>query len=152
MAFDLIGDRLDLEIQAFHEPRVVRVAADGVQAGEVEVATSWTPVAVDLAGSAGVHRVTLAIDECVSPSSLGVGDDSRCLSFQVRGLPLRRLELFDLTNDPLATTDLGTERPDLRDRMVEGLRRYRMEPVAPPEQLEVPAELLDTLRALGYVD
>jgi hypothetical protein len=106
---------------------------------------------VALPADRGLHRITLSTESCASPAGLGISDDRRCLSFQVRGVPLRRIELYDLGVDPTASHDVATQYPDLVAELLRRLGRYRFEPLAPPGDQEVPAEVRETLRALGYV-
>jgi len=152
VTFDHTEPTLAFEAQAFHRPRTLAVEVDGAILAATELATGWTPVRLELPGEASIHRVTLSTEGCKSPLELGVGQDSRCLSFQVRGLELRRIELFDLAADPGAATDVVAANPEVRHWLLRRLRDYRFQPRARPERLEIPAELRETLRALGYVD
>jgi len=150
--FDHLGERLELPAQSFHEPRRLRIESDGVPVAETEVGTSWVAIDLELPADRGLHRITLSTESCASPAELGISDDGRCLSFQVRDVPLRRIELFDLDADPGASRDVATEHPELVTRLLRRLARYRFEPVASAGSQEIPPEVRETLRSLGYVE
>ena len=101
---------------------------------------------------AGFHRVELATDGCESPASLGMGDDHRCLSFQIRETPLYRLELYDLVADPGAERDLSRSDTELTRWMARRLQQLRWAPVAAAGSQALSEEARETLRALGYLD
>jgi len=86
--FDL-APGASIEAVSFAEARIVSVTVDGESRGDVEVGGGWTPLGIELAETA--RRVTLSTAECSVPLFLGVGNDSRCLSFKVRGAELRRV-------------------------------------------------------------
>lgn len=73
--------------------------------------------------------LTFEADGCTSPEELGVGDDSRCLSFQIRGIQPRRVEVDDLDRDPGAWRDLSLTGSRLEDGLVERLTARRFEAV-----------------------
>ena len=66
-------------------------------------------------------------------------------------MSLRREELFDLSDDPLALVDLQRRAPELRDRLRRLLRRYRWEPIAGSVERHLQSETRRTLEALGYL-
>jgi arylsulfatase A-like enzyme len=152
VSFDHLGERLDLSVQSFHEPRQLRIESDGVLIAETEIATSWATIDLELPAEQRLHHITLSTESCASPVELGISDDGRCLSFQVREVALRRIELYNLAADPTAWRDVAPEHPDLVSMLLRRLARYRFEPVAPAGSQEVPAEVRETLRALGYVE
>ncbi len=100
---------------------------------------------------AGKKRVTLRADSCGVPAELGLSDDPRCLSFRLSLSELWHIELFDTTRDPDQASDLSSARSDLSLPMLRALNRYRFEPVAPPESRPLDPELVERLRALGYL-
>ena len=114
VTFETPDPEIRFEIHAFHEPRVIRVAIDGREAGDFEAGTAWESRELTLPPEERVHTITLATDGCDSPASVGESDDQRCLSFQIRGMPLRTLELYDLATDPLAKRDISTGEPGRR--------------------------------------
>ena len=145
------ADRLEFEAYSFHEPRTVTVRTGGESVAAFEVGTDWAPVSIDLPPGPPRREVTLATPDCLSPLELGKSDDARCLSFQVRGMPLRRSELYDLGADPGATTDLSRSNLDLHRFMLRRLLGYTFEPVAETRARELSDETTKTLRDLGYL-
>jgi arylsulfatase A-like enzyme len=152
VTFDARGRWLRFEAQSFHQPRRVGVTIDGVRKEDLLLRTSWTPVTLELPWKGGPHRVTLEADGCVSPREVGASDDGRCLAFQVRGFRPRRLELYDLSRDPLAQTDLFRDLPRVASRLEETLLGLRWRSVAVPEEQELTREAKENLKALGYLD
>ena len=149
VTFDLAPGEA-IEAVSFAETREVEVTVDGEPWGTVEVGDGWTSIAVEPAAT--YRRLKLATAECSVPLYLGMGNDSRCLSFKVRGTELRRAELFDLSVDPEARRDVTAARPDVaRDlaRRLEG-RRWKLR--AAPVGGELSPESVEALRALGYID
>jgi hypothetical protein len=114
--------------------------------------TEWREFDVDLPRDRGIHRVELATDACQSPASLGMGDDHRCLSFQIRETPLYRLELYDLVADPGAERDLSRSDAELTRWMAQRLQQLRFTPMAAAGTQALSEEARETLRALGYLD
>ena len=151
VTFQPATDRLEFEAYSFHEPRTVTVHTGGEQVAAIEVGTDWEPVVVELPPGPRRRDVTLSTPDCLSPLELGKSDDARCLSFQVRGMSLRRSELFDLGADPGATTDLSRSNPDLHRFMLRRLLGYTFEPVAGTLARELSDETTKTLRDLGYL-
>ena len=150
---DSDAERLDLELVSFQQPREVSIVVDGEPLTTLTVGTGWQPVAVPLPPPAGDrHRVVLATADCEVPMWLGLGADTRCLSFKLQGAELRRAELYDLGEDPGATLDLSPRRPELFGRLANELRRYRWELRAQPGSQELSDETVEQLKALGYLN
>lgn len=148
-SFDVDGSER-IQAVAFAEPRRLAVSIDGKPRPPVVVGTEWQPLDLGLAGSRR-QRVEIAAAGCVAPRELGWSDDGRCLSFKLRGLDLRRSELFDLDADPLAAADLSLSQPQLFRRLAKRLADLDWLPVAPAEAKELSPETLEQLRALGYI-
>ena len=149
--FDSDAPRLELELVSFHRPRDVAITVDGEPRAGVRVGTGWQKLTLELPGDGARHRVELATAGCDVPMWLDLGPDTRCLSLKIRGVELRRSELYDLTADPAATTDLSRRRAELHARLGEELRRHRGEVVAAPENQQLSDETVESLRALGYI-
>ncbi len=148
--FDTTAAELAFRAVAFHAPRAVEVAVDGEAAGQLDLATDWRPFTLALPG-AGKRAVTLRTPECTTPASLGGSDDARCLSFKLQGLPLERLELYDLGRDRFAREDLsGRDGRRLRE-LIAALQAIRHLPVAEAGQAALSAEQERQLKALGYL-
>lgn len=149
--FDASRAELEFEAQSFHAPRTVRVLSAGEEVAAFDLATNWQPVRLTLPPEAVGREVVLSTPDCASPLKLGVGHDPRCLSFQVRGLRLRRTELYDLGADRLAQRDLARQSHDLHRSLLRRLAGYRFTPVAESRSRELSEETLETLQALGYI-
>ena len=149
--FQTGAERLDFEAYSFHEPRTVKVRIDGREIASFEVGTEWQPLSVELPPGPPGREIVLATPTCQSPLELGKSDDARCLSFQVRGMPLRRSELYDLDADPGAQRDISAERPDLHRLMLRRLLEYRFTPFGELRSRQPSDETTQTLRDLGYL-
>ncbi len=145
-----LGPSTDRRCLAFqileHEPidRVREVSPQVVVTPE-----PWT-LHLDLPHG-GKKRVTFRVDSCDVPAELGLSDDPRCLSLRLSIPEVWDVELFDSVRDPQQASDLSALRPDLSEAMLRALNRYRFEPAARSESGELPPELEERLRALGYL-
>ncbi len=151
-ALDTEAERLELQVVSFHAPRELTVEVDGETMTTVTVGTGWQPLALDLAAGPGRRRVVLSTAGCGVPMWLGLGGDTRCLSFKLQGAEIRRSELFDLERDPGSTVDVSADRPEALRRLAEALRRYRWDVRAEPGQQELSNETVENLKALGYLN
>ena len=145
------GDELDFEAYSFHEPRALEVRVDGDAVATVELGTEWQRIQLALPAGPPGRVVELVTADCRSPLELGQSEDGRCLSFQVRGMPLYYGELYDLDADPEARYDLARERWDLYRLMLRRLSSYRFTPVTEGRTHELSEEAEETLRDLGYL-
>ncbi len=133
---------LELSLASFHRPRELTL----------EVGTSWARRTIELpAGGPLPHRLVLTTPGCDSPKAVGLNDDPRCLSIKVRGVELRRSELFDLGLDRGARNDLSRTSPQSAAALAAGLDELSWESVAPPVEEGLGAEETEALRALGYI-
>jgi hypothetical protein len=148
--FDAAPPRLEFRAVAFHEPRRVTVSIGGVTLEQIELGTDWTNVVVPLPPG-GKQVVRLSTAGCAIPAELGLGTDRRCLSFKLAGLPLARLELFDLGADPGAARDLSVERADLVRALVHELKKYPEKARAAAGATDLTDEQVRQLQALGYL-
>jgi arylsulfatase A-like enzyme len=143
---------LELSLASFHRPRKLAVTVDGELLTTLEVGTSWSRRTIELpAGGPLPHRVELTTPGCDSPQALGMSEDARCLSIKVRGLELRRSELFDLGTDPGAREDLSRTRPKRSAELAAELAEREWESLAPPVMEDLGSEEAEALRALGYI-
>lgn len=152
VTFDVDPGPIRFEAQSFHEPRRISVEVEGERLPDLTIGPQWQPVEIDLPAGRQVYRVTLEADGCVSPSEVGRGEDGRCLAFQVRAFEPRRFELYDLTRDPTAQTDLFRDQLRIRRRLAERLLAMRWEAHAEAEHRALSEADEETLRALGYLD
>ncbi|MFN7941462.1 MAG: sulfatase [Thermoanaerobaculia bacterium] len=148
--FDAVGAGLDLRAVAFHAPRRLAVMVDGEARPSIELGTDWRPVHLALGGERK-HAVVLSTPDCVSPYALGQGKDARCLSFKLAGIPLERVELYDLAADPAAAHDRSGEGPPLLRELLARLRGIRHRPLAAAGQATLTEEQKKQLCALGYL-
>jgi arylsulfatase A-like enzyme len=67
--------------------------------------------------------------------------------------PGHRTELYDMIADPAETEDLSEQLPDERRRLLRAFEQWHEESsIGVDQELVVPAEKVDALRALGYVE
>ncbi len=143
---------LELRLVSFERAREISVEVDGAPPSTVSVGTDWQPLNLDLAGGEGPKRVVLSTPECGVPMWLGLGGDTRCLSFKLQGAEIRRSELYDLAADPGAAEDISRRRRDLLERLAAELRRYRWQLRAEPSRQQLSNETVESLKALGYLN
>jgi len=60
--------------------------------------------------------------------------------------------LYDTDNDPLETTDVGDQYPEIRSRLLERSGLWLTGAEEPIEELEMTPDEIEKMRALGYVD
>lgn len=149
--FDTDAAVVDLELVSFGEPREITLEIDGKTSDSFIVGTDWAPRQLDLGKAGSHHRVRLSTNGCDVPLWLGWGEDSRCLSFKVRGISLRRAELFDLSQDVTASRDLSSEHTELTRRLAGALAQKRWTLVAEPGSRSPTSDTEQALRALGYL-
>ena len=150
--FHSIEPRLSMEIQSFHRPRDVEVWVDDERIDTLRAALDWSAHELALPRGHGLRELRLVADGCDSPRDLGVGTDVRCLSFRIRELDPRRIELFDLERDPLAQENIAAAEPDVLRQLARSLTESRPEVIAQAQEGEISEGTVETLRALGYID
>lgn len=150
ITFDWPRTELAIDLRGFRKPRRVRVSANGQALGRYEIASTRTPLRLTLP-EGDDHDVTLHGEDCDSPASLGINDDTRCMSFFVHGRNLTHTELYDLGADPGATVDIGRERSELQERLVNELTSRRFDARGGFGRVPLDDELVRRLRALGYL-
>jgi len=97
------------------------------------------------------HRLELEGERCTVPEEVRKLRRWRCHGFQIRGLPLGRVELYDLLADPWERRDLSLERDAPTRRLLRFLRGLRFLPRAAAGREELDEEAERNLRALGYL-
>ncbi|HSN85869.1 MAG TPA: sulfatase, partial [Thermoanaerobaculia bacterium] len=107
VAFDASGEELEFEARAFEEPRRLTVRQGKKALTEVTLRPEWTPVRIAPEGPA---RLVLEVDGCKFPEGEAARKEVDCHAFQVRGLRLARIELYDVARDPGQLRDLSRER------------------------------------------
>ncbi len=149
-AFDTSESKLELSAASFHQERTLEVETGSFRTS-LRIGTEWAPFAIELPGN-GARRVVLRSSGCDSPRRVGTVDDPRCLGVKLRGVSLKRTELFDWGRDRAARDGLAFARPELRERLAQALARTRHQPLAEPEPMTMSKETADALRALGYLN
>jgi len=150
VAFNTAGGPLAFEARSL-EPRRLAVLQGEERIAEVPLTSDWTPVRV---APAKPGRLFLEADGC-SDSDLVDGQkqaELECHSFQIRGLRLTRIELYDVSRDPGQIQELSRERARTTRALLRDLVAFNPRPVAaasaaPP----IDPELEKSLRALGYL-
>ncbi len=144
---------LDFEARAFRQPVRMNLRLDGIDSGEVALGPKdWTRVQADVPPGTGTAVLRLAADSCQPISQNVEQGGGRCRSLIVRGLPIRRHELYALGADRLETIDLSMDRPDLTADLAGRLADLHWQAVSLHESAPIDEELEDQLRALGYLE
>ena len=147
VAFDSQGGPLELEARSFLEPRRLTVRQGGATLAQVGLTPEWAPVRI---AGAGPGRLVLEADGCAEDPDAPRREPS-CHSFQVRGLRLTRIELYDVSRDSGQLRDLSRERGRTMRALLKDLAGFRPRPVATAATAPLDPELEESLRALGYI-
>jgi len=147
VALDSSGRDLTFEARSFEQPRRLVIRQEGAVLKEVALGTDWTPVR---AVPASRGRLLLEADGCTADPATGKRD-FRCNGFQIRGLRLARVELYDVPRDPGQRRDLAHQRPRAARSLLHDLMAFNPRPVAAPASAPLDSELEASLRALGYL-
>jgi hypothetical protein len=144
---------LDFEARAFLEPVTMNLRLDGINSAGVALEPDvWTRVEAEVASGTGTAVLRLAADSCRPiPQSVEQGGQ-RCRSLMVRGLPIRRHELYALDVDRSETIDLSMDRPDLTADLAGRLAGLHWQVVSSLESKPIDEGLEEQLRALGYLE
>ncbi|HKV09302.1 MAG TPA: hypothetical protein VJ725_14255, partial [Thermoanaerobaculia bacterium] len=146
--FDAPGDELELEARSFEEPRRLVVRQGEEVLAEVALTPEWTPVRI---GTEDPARLVLEADGCGVPGGAEARRDEECHAFQVRGLRLARIELYDVSRDPQQLRDLSRERTRSTRTLLRDLMAFKPVPVAAAGAVPLDPELEESLRSLGYL-
>jgi arylsulfatase A-like enzyme len=147
VAFDSQGGTLELQARSFLEPRRLTVRQKGATLKEVDLTPEWTPVQI---AGAGPGRLLLEADGCAEDPDAPRREPS-CHAFQVRGLRLTRIELYDVSRDPRQLRDLSKEQTRTVRALLGDLLALKRSPVAAASAAPLDPELEESLRALGYI-
>ena len=145
VALDVSGDELGFEARSFEEPRRLAVRQGDAVLSEIPLTPDWTPVRLPASG-----RLHLEADGCkvAAPKERW---DFRCYAFQVRGLRLARVELYDVSEDPAQRRDLSRDETRTTRTLLKDLTSFNPHPVAAASAPPLDPELEKQLRALGYL-
>jgi arylsulfatase A-like enzyme len=147
VSFDSPGGSQGFQARSFQEPRRLIVRKGGEVLEQVTLVPDWTPVQI---ASSGPGRLLLETDGCAEdPDSKR--HEPECHAFQVRGLPLTRIELYDVARDPAQARDVSRERSRDTRTLLRDLVAFRPTPVAAVSAPPIDPELEESLRALGYI-
>jgi arylsulfatase A-like enzyme len=147
VSFDSPGGSQGFQARSFQEPRrlTVRRGKDVLQ--QLTLVPDWSPVQF---ASSGPARLQLEADGCADdPDSKR--HEPECHAFQVRGLPLTRIELYDVARDPGQVRDISRERGRDTRTLLRDLLAFKPAPVASVSTPPIDPELEESLRALGYI-
>jgi arylsulfatase A-like enzyme len=140
------GGRLAFEVRSFAEERALEVWDDGVLVTAAAIGPRWSRLTLEL--PPGRRTLELTSPDCtLSDAAPAVV----CLSFQVRGVPLARAELYDVGADPAERHDVVGERPELARSLYARLTGYASRPAAQRRVEELDEKLRSELEALGYL-
>ena len=150
--FESFASRLEFQAVTLAEPRRVEVLAGGRPVATLTMPPRWQSYAVDLPGREGEKRdVVMRSSTCTVPKDIGFADDTRCLSFKLKGMPLDRFELFDLARDPLAQHDRSFADAGRARALLRALAEYRHRSAHPVGKRELSESQIRELKALGYL-
>lgn len=148
VAADVPGGELRFEARSYREPRRLTVRQEQKVLAEVALTPDWRPVRIPLAGPS---RLLLEADDCavVEPEDKW---NFRCQAFQVRGIRLVRVELYDVSRDPGQRRNLSHDHTRATRVLLKDLLAFNPSPVAGAvAQPPLDPELEANLRALGYL-
>ncbi|MES1240680.1 MAG: sulfatase [Acidobacteriota bacterium] len=151
-SFDVSGETLTFEARSFGRPRRLAVRQNGQILGEAALTPEWA--AVRPVRLAGPGRVELEADGCVMEEpehTHGGQGEYKCRGFQVRGVRLSRVELYDVANDPGQRRDLARERSRSTRVLLRDLLAFKPRVVAEASAPPLDPETEKNLRALGYL-
>ena len=147
---DVRGTEARFEIRSYGQERRIEIREDERLVDVHNVGTEWAKIVVKLEGKDGKRTLHLQSSSCTEVAR--EDGPTRCLGFQVRGIPRGRTELYDVNADPGERHDLSDDSPEairaLYGRM--GLVRDRGGGTAVTSELE--EKLRQELLALGYLD
>lgn len=147
VSFDAHGGSLAFQARSFLEPRRLTVRRGNRTLQQVTLVPDWVPVQI---AEPGPGRLFLEADGCAEDPEARRREPS-CHSFQVRGLRLTRIELYDVSRDPGQLRDLSRERTRTTRALLQDLAGFRPRPVATAATAPLDPELEESLRALGYI-
>lgn len=145
--FDSGGGELELQARSYGEPRRLAVRQEGKTLADLALTPEWKLFRV----AARPGRLLLEADGCAAPKEGKAGKHLQCPAFQVRGLRLTRVELYDVARDPRQLNDLFHTRPRAARTLLRDLLAFNPPPVARTTAPPLSPELEANLRALGYL-
>lgn len=147
VAFDARADLREIQARSFEEPRRLVVRQGSEVLADTALTPEWTSIPLAPTGTA---RLVLEADGCTVPASARKREP-QCNAFQVRGMRLARVELYDVAQDPQQLRDLSRERTRETRTLLRDLLAFKPAPVAAASAAPLDPELEESLRALGYI-
>lgn len=147
VSFDNHGGSLAFQARSFQEPRRLTVRRGSKLLEEIALVPDWAPVRIT---DSGPGRLFLEADGCVEDPE-AKRREPVCHSFQVRGLRLTRIELYDVAHDPGQLRDLSREQTRTTRALLRDLLAFKPRPVAEVSTPPLDPALEESLRALGYI-
>ena len=147
LAFDAPAPALVFEARTAGAPRLLRARRGDAAAVSVPLGPDWTTV--ELPAADGPARVWLEVDGCEPQSA--PGRELSCHGVQLRGVQPRRVELYDVAADPGQRDDLSRRRPEIVRSLLRELLAFRPAQRARGESAALEEDVVESLRALGYV-
>jgi len=140
------------KVKSYEVPSLLTVTLDSERLAQIELAPDrWSRISVP-AGSEPKSRVLrLASDTCFDLEG-PEGAPQRCRSFVIRGLDLRRHELYRVERDTWEADDLAFEFVELGTSMLDEVESRDYQPVSDASQRVLEKKLEEELRALGYIE
>jgi hypothetical protein len=151
VAFDVNGGNLSFEARSFQRPRRLAVRHGGQRVADASLTPDWMPVRASLPGPG---RVELEGDGCVMEEpehTHGGQGEYTCRGFQVRGVRLSRVELYDVANDPGQRRDLSRAQSRSTRVLLRDLLAFKPKAVAAASAPPLDPETERNLKALGYL-
>jgi arylsulfatase A-like enzyme len=147
VSFDSPGGSMAFQARSFLEPRRLTVRRGNEVLEQITLVPDWSPVQF---ASSGPGRLLLEADGCAdNPDSKR--HEPECHAFQVRGLPLTRIELYDVARDPGQLRDVSRQRTRDTRALLRDLLAFKPLPVAAASAQPLDPELEEGLRSLGYI-
>lgn len=147
VAFDSPRELRELPVRSFEEPRRLVVRRGKEVLADTVLTPDWTSIPLAPAEPGRLH---LEADGCTVPAS-AKRQEPQCYAFQVRGLRLARVELYDVARDPKQLRDLSREQTRVTRTLLKDLLAFNPAPVAAASAPPLDPELEESLRALGYI-
>jgi arylsulfatase A-like enzyme len=147
VSFDNHGGSLVFQARSFLEPRHLTIRRGSRMLERVTLVPDWTPVQI---ADSGPGRLFLEADGCAEDPEARRREPA-CHAFQVRGLRLTRIELYDVSRDPGQLRDLSREQTRTVHALLGDLLTFKPSPVAAASAAPLDPELEESLRALGYI-
>ncbi len=147
VSFDNHAGSLAFQARSFLEPRRLTVRREGRMLERITLLPDWALVQI---ADSGPGRLFLEADGCAEDPEARRREPV-CHAFQVRGIRLTRIELYDVAHDPGQLRDLSRERTRTTRALLRDLLAFKPKLVAEVSAPPLDPALEESLRALGYI-